>query len=167
MILDIHSYLLCGNKFLAGWSAVKKRISGTRKDQRGFTILELLVVLAIMGMLVGMVAPYAMRQLDSAKNRVAEQSIARISETLDIYKLDVGTYPTTDQGLEALIAAPAGVQGWDGPYLKPARLPLDPWGRPFHYRSPSQRQDHDFDIYSFGEKGQADGLEGSIKLINE
>jgi len=146
---------------------VKRKSPIRSKGQRGFTILELLVVLAIMGLLIGMVAPYAMRQLGSAKNRIAEQSIARIAETLDIYKLDVGTYPTTEQGLEALITAPIGVRGWGGPYLKPAKIPLDPWGKPFYYRSPSQRPEHGFDVYSYGEKGQMDGSEESIRLINE
>ncbi len=144
-----------------------KNSTSQTKRQRGFTILELLVVLAIMGLLIGMVAPYAMRQLGSAKNMIAAQSIARITEVLDIYKLDVGTYPTTEQGLAALISAPAGVRGWDGPYLKPAKIPLDPWGKPFYYRSPSHRQDHEFDVYSYGEKGEVDGSEEAIKLINE
>jgi len=142
-------------------------MASRNNGRRGFTILELLVVMAIMGLLLGMVAPYAMRQLDSAKNRVAVQSIARIAEVLDIYKLDVGTYPTTEQGLAALISAPAGVRGWDGPYVKPAKIPLDPWGKPFHYRSPSQRQGYEFDIYSLGEDGQVEGSEEPIKLINE
>src|SRR6202140_445544 len=116
----------------------------------GFTLLELLVVLAILGLLIGLVAPAALRQLGSAKEKIAHQSIERLASVLDIYKLDVGTYPTTDQGLQALITKPQGVPRWSGPYLKGDKLPEDPWGRPFQYRSPSQRPDHEFDLYSLG-----------------
>src|SRR5882757_1884301 len=86
--------------------------------QDGFTLIELLVVLAILGLLVGFVGPALIRQLGSAKHRVAEQSVERISGILDFYKLDVGAYPTTDQGLDALNGGPVGVTGWNGPYLK-------------------------------------------------
>ena len=102
-------------------------------------MLELLVVLAILGLLIGLVAPAALRQLGSAKEKIAHQSIERLAGVLDIYKLDVGTYPSTDQGLQALIAQPSGVTHWNGPYLKGEKVPEDPWGRPFIYRSPSQR----------------------------
>jgi general secretion pathway protein G len=74
-----------------------------------------------------------------------------------MYKLDVGIYPTTDQGLQALITQPQGVARWNGPYLKGDKLPEDPWGRPFVYRSPSGRQGHEFDLYSLGATGQATG----------
>src|SRR5438477_11869132 len=88
-----------------------------RRQERGFTLLELLVVLAILGLLVGLVAPAAMRQLGSSKEKIAHQSVERLAAVLDLYKLDVGTYPTTDQGLRALIDRPAGVNRWSGPYL--------------------------------------------------
>src|ERR1700756_970010 len=89
-----------------------------QRRQRGFTLLELLVVLAILGLLIGLVAPAALRQLGSAKEKIAHQSIERRASVLDIYKLDVGTYPTTEQGLEALLVRPEGVEHWSGPYLK-------------------------------------------------
>jgi general secretion pathway protein G len=138
-----------------------------RNRWAGFTILELLVVLSIIGLLVGMVAPSALRQLGSAKNKVAAQSISRLVEVLDIYKLDVGAYPTTEQGLNALITKPEGISGWEGPYLKPAKLPLDPWNRPFQYVSPSSRADHGFDLFSYGEKGQPGGTGESATIKNE
>src|SRR5262249_30411755 len=113
-----------------------------RPDEDGFTLIELLVVLAILGLLVGFVGPALIRQLGSAKHRVAEQSVERISGILDFYKLDVGAYPTTDQGLDALNAGPVGAPGWNGPYLKDKSGIVDPWGRPFGYRSPSTRSGH-------------------------
>ena len=89
-----------------------------RRQQLGFTLLELLVVLAILGLLIGLVAPAALRQLGSAKEKIAHQSIERLAGVLDIYKLDLGTYPTTEQGLMALIERPSGQSRWNGPYLK-------------------------------------------------
>lgn len=125
-----------------------------RRRERGFTLLELLVVVAILGLLIGLVAPAVLRQLGSAKEKIAHQSVERLATVLDMYKLDVGSYPTTDQGLQALITRPRGGTSWSGPYLKGDKLPQDPWGRPFVYRSPSQRPDHEFDLYSLGPTGQ-------------
>src|SRR5436305_10548616 len=138
----------------------------SRQPERGFTLLELLVVLAILGLLVGLVAPAALRQLGSAKEKIAHQSIERIAGVLDIYKLDVGTYPTTDQGLQALISRPQGAERWNGPYLKGDKLPEDPWGHPFVYRFPSQRQGHEYDLYSLGPTGQSGGSGDSAPIYN-
>jgi general secretion pathway protein G len=93
--------------------------------QNGFTLLEILVVIAILGLLIGLVAPAAMRQLGGAKLSIARQSIERIGSVLDLYKLDVGSYPNTEQGLQALIVAPTSVKQWNGPYLKGENMPLD------------------------------------------
>lgn len=121
-----------------------------RKDA-GFTLLELLVVLAILGLLASFVAPHVLHQLSGARNSVARQSIARIGTVLDMYKLDVGHYPTTDEGLEALIAPPPGAENWNGPYLKGSSVPADPWKHPYVYRSPSSRAGQDYDLCSEGE----------------
>jgi general secretion pathway protein G len=135
--------------------------------QRGFTLLELLVVLAILGLLIGLVAPAALRQLESSKEKIAHQSIERIAGVLDIYKLDVGAYPTTEQGLLALIAPPSGVTRWNGPYLKGENVPQDPWGRPFIYHNPSQRAGHEYDLYSLGRTGQPGGTGDAATILNE
>jgi len=138
-----------------------------RRRQRGFTLLERLVVLAILGLLIGLVAPAALRQLESSKEKITHQSIERIAGVLDIYKLDVGTYPTTEQGLLALIARPSGVARWNGPYLKGENVPEDPWGRPFIYHNPSQRTGHEYDLYSFGRTGQPGGTGDAATIYNE
>src|SRR5215471_14218949 len=131
--------------------------------ERGFTLLELLVVLAI----IGLVAPAALRQLESSKEKIAHQSIERIAGVLDIYKLDVGVYPTTEQGLLALVARPSGVTRWNGPYLKGENVPKDPWGRPFIYHNPSQRAGHEYDLYSMGRTGQPGGTGDAAAIFND
>jgi len=135
-----------------------------RGSERGFTLLELLVVLAILGLLVGLVAPAALRQLGSAKEKIAHQSIERLAGVLDIYKLDVGSYPTSDQGLQALITHPQGVTRWSGPYLRKA-VPPDPWGKPYIYRTPGA-QGGDYDLLSYGKDGQPGGTGEDADLSN-
>jgi general secretion pathway protein G len=153
-----------------GLQASRRRAAAGGADtlggQRGFTLLELLVVLTIIGLLVGLVAPAALHQLGSAKEKIAHQSIERLASVLDMYKLDIGSYPTTDQGLQALITSPHGVARWNGPYMKGNKIPEDPWGRPFQYRNPSQRPGHEFDLYSLGPAGQPGGT-AEAPIYNE
>ena len=154
-------------------TAAMRRISARpgddedRRTERGFTLLELLVVLAILGLLVGLVAPAAMRQLGSSKEKIARIEIERLATNLDMYKLDVGDYPTTEQGLQALIAKPSGVNRWSGPYVKGEKMPEDPWGRPYVYHAPSQRPKHDYDLYSLGPNGKAAGPGDASAIYNE
>jgi general secretion pathway protein G len=139
----------------------------SRRRQAGFTLLELLVVIAILGLLVSLVAPAALKQFGGAKHKIAQQSIKRMVEILDIYKLDVGHYPTTEQGLQALVAAPPDETGWNGPYLKGESVNNDPWGRPFLYRVPSQRPNHGYDLYTLGADNQPGGSGEDADIFNE
>jgi general secretion pathway protein G len=121
----------------------------------GFTLLELLVVLAILALLAGIATPRVIGYLSSAKSEAARIQIESLGQALDLYRLDAGGYPTQAQGLEALVAKPAETRRWNGPYLKGAKAPLDPWGRPYVYRAPGAGG-RDYDLYSLG----ADGVEG-------
>jgi general secretion pathway protein G len=123
------------------------------KKQQGFTLIELLVVLAILAMLAALVVPRVFKNLDKAKVDTAKAQIAAFESALGSYRLDVGSFPTTDQGLQALRTRPVGVENWDGPYL-PKDIPLDPWKHPYVYRCPSEHGD--YEIISYG----ADGREG-------
>ena len=117
------------------------------RAEAGFTLLEILVVIAILGLLIGLVAPAALRQLGGARVSVAHQSIERLGAVLDLYKLDIGSYPSSEQGLQALVEKPADVVGWNGPYVKGGRVPLDPWNHAYSYREPSTRSGHDCDLF--------------------
>jgi general secretion pathway protein G len=121
----------------------------------GFTLLELLVVIAILAMLIGLVAPAALRQLGGARVSVARQSIERLGGVLDLYKLDIGSYPTSEQGLQALLVRPSGAATWNGPYVNGTQVPVDPWNRAYVYRSPASRTGHEYDLCSRGPDGQA------------
>lgn len=123
------------------------------RRQRGFTLIELLVVLAILAMLAAIVVPRVFRNLEKAKVNTAKTQIAAFESAISAYRLDVGSFPTTDQGLQALRTQPGGVENWDGPYL-PKDIPADPWGHPYVYRCPSEHGD--YEIISYG----ADGREG-------
>ncbi len=150
------------------YSIANRTVSPLRRPrERGFTLLELLVVIAILGMLVYMVAPAALRQLGSSKQKIAAQSIERLVGVLDIYKLDVGSYPTSDQGLQALVTKPGDATGWAGPYVKSGKVPEDPWNHPYLYRSPSTRGDHDFDLCSAGPNAQTASTGGSGQICNQ
>jgi general secretion pathway protein G len=120
----------------------------------GFTLLELLVVLVILGLLVGYVGPRYFAQLGKSETRIAEAQIQALGKALDQYRLETGHYPTTEQGLAALYRRPASEPKWDGPYLE-KDVPLDPWGKPYVYRSPGERSD--YDLLSYGKDGQPGG----------
>ena len=125
-----------------------------RKRQSGFTLMELLVVLAILGLLMALVGPNVMRQLGGAKTKTAGIQIKDLEQALEMYKLDVGRYPSTQEGLEALTRKPSNATGWNGPYLK-SDVPLDPWNREYNYKYPGEKGE--IDIYSYGANGSPGG----------
>lgn len=107
-----------------------------RKSNAGFTLIELLVVMAILALLAGLVGPRVLEQFDKSKGKATAIQIADIDKALEIYKLDVGRYPTNEEGLAALVTRPGSANGWSGPYLKGSELPKDAWGRPFRFANP-------------------------------
>jgi general secretion pathway protein G len=130
---------------------MKTRIS------RGFTLIELLVVLIILGLLAGIVLPNVIGQVGGSKSKTARVQIEELGAALDIFRLEVGRYPTSQEGLRALVEQPGDVRGWNGPYLKKRIVPTDPWDRPYHYRAPGRHGE--YDLYTLGRDG-AEGGEG-------
>ena len=129
----------------------------------GFTLLELLVVMVIIGLLAAYVGPKYFSQIGKSEIKITKAQIDALEKALDAYRLDVGRYPSTEQGLAALEAKPANEAKWQGPYLKKA-VPLDPWGKPYQYRSPGEKGE--FDLFSFGKDGQAGGDGENADITN-
>ncbi len=134
-----------------------------KQKEKGFTLLELLVVLGIIAMLAGIVGPQVMKHMGASKTKAAKVQVEDLSAALDMYKLDVGKYPTSEQGLSALVEKPADISRWNGPYLRKVKIPQDPWVQAYHYASPGQHGK--FDLYSFGADGK-EGGEGEDQDIN-
>lgn len=125
-----------------------------RDLERGFSLIELIVVLVILGLLATVVGPKVMDRLGKGKSEIAKLQIDQLEGALGLFRFDVGRYPTSAENLLILVEDRGGVQNWSGPYLDKKTLPKDPWGRDYHYRSPGQNGD--FDLWSTG----ADGVEG-------
>ncbi len=134
-----------------------------KNNNNGFTLIELLVVLAILGMLIGLVGPRVMKHLGSAKSGTTQLQIADLGAALDIFYLENGRYPNSQEGLIALVNKPSGLDNWNGPYLKKNRIPKDPWSNDYHYQSPGENGE--YDLYSYGADNQPGG-EGKNKDIN-
>jgi general secretion pathway protein G len=128
----------------------------------GFTLIELLVVLVILGLLAGLVGPQVLRHLGGAKSDTAQLQTSKLGAGLDLFHLEVGRYPSADEGLQALVEAPSGVENWHGPYLKKKNVPKDPWGNAYHYQFPGDNGP--YDLYSYG-ADNSEGGEGDNKDI--
>ncbi len=132
------------------------------RSRAGFTLIELMVVMIILGLLAALVAPKMFGKLGKAKTNAAYAQIELLGTALDSFRLDTGRYPTTSEGLEALIHPVPGLQEWIGPYLKKSEIPLDPWNNPYIYESPGMHGE--YDLYSYG-KDNAEGGEGEDRDI--
>jgi general secretion pathway protein G len=135
--------------------AERRRPRTRRRGERGFTLVEILVVITIIGLIMGLVGPRVLNYLTESKAKAAKIQIESFASALDLFFLDSGRYPSGSEGLAALVQRPGSISGWNGPYLKGGLVPADPWGNPYIYRSPGQRGA--YDIVSFGADGQEGG----------
>ena len=138
----------------------KKRKRLRRAAQAGFTLIEMLVVITIIGLIMALVAPRVLNYLSESKVKATKIQIASFESALDLYYLDAGQYPSSSQGLEALVQRPSDSGAWNGPYLKGGVVPEDPWGHSYVYRSPGEHGT--YDIISYGVDGQQGGPASEI-----
>jgi general secretion pathway protein G len=144
-------------RFFGAWE-------GRRTAEAGFTLVEMLVVITIIGLIMALVAPRVLNYLSESKIKAAKIQIQSFGGALDLYYLDEGHYPTTSEGLAALVQRPENSPTWNGPYLKGGFVPDDPWGSPYVYRSPGEHGP--YDIVSYGSDGQKAGLGSSSAIVS-
>ena len=144
----------------------QRRLRGLRRNRRclGFTLVEMLVVLAIIGLVVGLVGPRVVNYLSESKVKAAQIQMENIASALELYYLDNSRYPVTSEGLQALVQRPADSTNWNGPYVKSAAALKDPWGKAYYYRSPGETAP--FDLGSFGPDGR-EGARPSIARLGD
>lgn len=135
-----------------------------QKRLRGFTLIELLVVLIILGLLSGLVGPRVMKHFGESKVKTTKLQIEELAAALDMYKLDTDTYPSSQQGLKALVQEPSNAAGWNGPYLRKNFVPQDSWKQDFHYQYPGEHGE--FDIYSYGADNSQGGEKDSRDIVS-
>ena len=138
--------------------------SRRRKTEGGYTLVELLVVITIIGLIVALVGPRVLGYLGDSKVKTAKIQIQGFSSALDLFYLDAGRYPSSSEGLNALVQRPGNVSTWNGPYLKGGTVPLDPWGKAYTYRAPGQHGP--FDIVSLGSDGQEGGTGNAADITS-
>ena len=136
---------------------------GGLRGTGGFTLIEIIVVIVVIAVLATLVAPNIFKNVGAAKTTTARTQIETLGAALDAFRLDVGRYPTTAEGLDALQTAPAGATGWHGPYLK-KKVPMDPWGHPYAFTSPGQVNPREYDLVSYGSDGQPGGVDEAADL---
>ena len=150
---------MTGSRIPARW--LRRR---PRRDERGFTLVEILVVITIIGLIMALVGPRVINYLGEAKVKAAKIQIESFSSALDLYYLDAGRYPSSSEGLTALAQRPGGATTWNGPYLKGGVVPNDPWGHPYLYRSPGEHGA--YDIVSYGADGQEGGAGTAADIVS-
>ncbi len=134
-----------------------------RSRERGFTLIELIVVLVILGLLATVVGPQVMKRLAQGKAEIAKIQIAQLEGAIGLFRFDVGRYPSSTEGLEAL-ARDSGIENWSGPYLQKTTIPKDPWGREYEYRAPGQHGD--YDLWSHGADGTTGGEDDAADVTS-
>jgi general secretion pathway protein G len=140
----------------------------TRPDRRaeaGFTLMEMLIVLVVIGLIAAVAVPQLMKMLGGAKHRAAAIQIETVSHAVDYYQMDVGTFPTSEQGLKALWTAPAGEAGWNGPYVRREKQLIDPWGNSFVYKLPGKTRP--YEIVTLGADGKVGGTGDDADISSE
>jgi general secretion pathway protein G len=135
-----------------------------RRGERGFTLVEILVVITIIGLIMGLVGPRVLNYLTESKAKAAKIQIESFGSALDLFYLDVGRYPSSSEGLTALVQRPGTIAAWNGPYLKGAIVPPDPWGTPYVYRAPGQHGA--YDLISYGSDGQEGGTGAAADITS-
>src|SRR3972149_5705170 len=139
---------------------MKKRI---RQQERGFTLIEIMVVVIIIGLLAALVGPRLFGKVSNAKQKTAKAQIELFGTALDTFRLDVGRYPTSEEGLKVLREKPSGVENWQGPYL-PKEIPVDPWGKSYVYKSPGEKEE--YDLISYGLDKAPGGTGENEDIVN-
>ena len=142
----------------------KFRGRGRWRGEGGFTLIEILVVIAIIALIMSLVGPRVLNYLGESKVKAARIQIQSFGSALDLFNLDTGRYPTTGEGLTGLVQSPGTIPAWNGPYLKGGVVPNDPWGKPYVYRSPGEHGP--YDIMSYGSDGQEGGTGTAADIVS-
>ena len=132
-------------------------------NKKGFTLIEILIVMVILGLLAALVGPKMFGKVGKSRQKAAKAQISLFETSLDTFRLDMGRYPTSEEGLEALRTKPADSEKWDGPYI-PKKVPLDPWSNPYEYQLPGENGE--YDLTSFGADGTAGGEDENKDIVN-